>query len=319
MIIEKCVVKVNSEEELRQVEDVCFKHKIGFYDGDFETRDEDRFDNELYNCVYIEDNMFCTHRISEYDGLKEDGAIYNFKPFMAKYSKKKKETKIPDCNIKVASKEEHEMVQKICFKHGVVWCFSGESIQNYHINNIYIKDNTMCNDSYVDGILYTFQQFCDKYDKPTTTKKYRIKTEQEFIEEFGEDFRYAGSFTYQISNDHLFGREFTDEENTKYINGSIMCIGGWGILTREITEIKDKESIFNPKKYAGYLSMALNNAFCVAGKHTFDGTESTYGTDPKPTRISLSEHLGLTKPKKEFKLNDSLFSRRKLITVDQDN
>ena len=311
MTIEKCVVKINSEEELRQVEDVCFEHEIGFQSRDDETRENDRFDKTLFNCVFIDDDeTFYTHRISEYEGIEEDGVMYNFKPFMAKYGKKKKETKIPDCYIKTSSKKEHEMIQKICFKHGVGWAYSGKKIENYYIDktiNIRISDNVLLNDQFTFGVKLTFQQFCDKYNdsyykseslkygKPTTTKKYRIKTEQEFIDEFGENWRNVVDVYFTETMDNFFGNNLTkvDVFNLKYKS---LEWDGY-ILTKDmVKEIKDEESMFSVKMYEQYFKNSINSAFGLVGKMVFD------------------------QPKKEqFKLNDSLFSRRKLIKVNQDN
>ena len=317
MTIEKCVVKINSEEELRQVEDVCFEHEIGFQSRDDETRENDRFDKTLFNCVFIDDDeTFYTHRISEYEGIEEDGVMYNFKPFMAKYGKKKTETKIPDCYIKTSSKKEHEMVQKICFKHGVGWAYSGKKIENYYIDktiNIRISDNVLLNDQFTFGVKLTFQQFCDKYNdsyykseslkygKPTTTKKYRIKTEQEFIDDFGEDWENKTKDTFiRPEMEKYLGITLTDE-NMKNIDDCKQVFDVWHVSKDMVKEIKDEESMFSVKKYTHHFENALTTIFSIAGEYTFGD-------------------MVFDKTKKEqFKLNDSLFSRRKLIKVNQDN
>ena len=305
--MKKCVVKVNSLEELNAVETICFDNDIYWSSGRKTFQTSVNY-QKYKKYIFIDDEITYGNE-SIYEGIYKDGVLYNFKPFMAKYGKKKTvaknegdniKSKIPDCYIKTTSKEEHEMVQKICFKHGVVWCFSGKTIQNYCINDIHIKDDTMCNDSYVDGVLYTFKEFCNKYNKtskPTTTKKYYIKTEQEFIEEFGKGYKTWESdvsWNSEGDMDYLFGKKLTDKQVNEILTDYRCIIDDWSIDKKMITEIKEDDSLFKPHSWMPSL------------------------LDPTQFMIKCEGWFIKDQTKEQFKLNDSLYKKRK-PNLNQDN
>lgn len=328
--IEKCVVKVNSKKELYDVETVCSENNIGWCGN-----------NSIHSDIFIkdiDDYMFITHHIlignkTSYDGIYEDGALYNFKPFMEKYRKKKTvaknegdniKSKIPDCYIKVTSKEEHEMVQKICFKHGVYWGSGAETIKDYYNSNkrgnvayLSIDDNRMYNSSQSsaetnENVIYTFMQFYDKYNdsyykseslkygkkEKTIKKKYRIKTEKELIEEFGEGYKTWESdvaWNHEGDMDYLFGKKLTDKQvNEILLSDYDCCIDKWSIDKKMIIEIKEDDSLFKSHSWMPSL------------------------IDPTQFMIKCERLFIKDQTKEQFKLNDSLYKKRK-PNLKQDN
>jgi hypothetical protein len=73
--------------------------------------------------------------------------------------------------------------------------------------------------------------------------KYRIKTQEEFIEEFGENRRYRVTFGWNPNMDYLFGKQYPyiiNKFSAKQEN-----IKGWNISIDML--IKDEPN-YNPKK-----------------------------------------------------------------------
>ena len=59
--------------------------------------------------------------------------------------------------------------------------------------------------------------------------KYRFKTEQEFVNEFGEEWRHSVDAVFPTSMDYLLGKEFEIKYYKRFINeyGEIKSIAGW--------------------------------------------------------------------------------------------
>ena len=84
-------------------------------------------------------------------------------------------------------------------------------------------------------------------------KKYRIKTEREFIREFGDDWRNEVRAQFPEMMDHLLNRVLSEEENISMNKASdkgetayILC---YSISGGMVTEIDSNSTSLNPKLF----------------------------------------------------------------------
>lgn len=157
-------------------------------------------------------------------------------------------TDIEECIIKVKTKEGLKHVENICFRNGVGWGFSGKN----HLGYGRTCDNVMCiyvtshlsligdmkRQEYDNVSKFTVMQFANKYGKKP---KYRIKTKQEFIDEFGDNWRREVRFAFVSEMDILFGKELTNSQ-VKELDADYTNMGGYSICKDMATTNK------SPKK-----------------------------------------------------------------------
>lgn len=76
-------------------------------------------------------------------------------------------------------------------------------------------------------------------------KRYRIKTEKEFIEEFGKNWKLEVSRTWNLEGkmDYLFGKvlDGKDTDFTAFERGSSIQVDSWAISRDMVVEIKQSK------------------------------------------------------------------------------
>ena len=165
---------------------------------------------------------------------------------------------IENCEIKVTSKTEFKKVEEICFKNNVFWADDEKPI-NY---NFFIEPATIINISkgiraktkiltYSTDInsnekYISFNEFIIKYNSGQT--KYRIKTKQEFIDEFGEKWRNRTKNYFNDEMDYLLGKKLTKEETKEFIGNNNIYIPrkietcNWDISSDMITNYETEKN-----------------------------------------------------------------------------
>jgi len=154
--------------------------------------------------------------------------------------------KIETCTISIDSKAELYDVETTCFDQDIVWCGSGRDHISVIVEEIKIEDEEMSiiSSEYSELPHYTAKEFIKKFGGTTNHKqRYRIKTKEEFVEEFGENWRSEIELGFVNDMNFLFGRELTEDEKNR-ISTEDMTIRSddssisWSISEDMITEIK---------------------------------------------------------------------------------
>ena len=150
---------------------------------------------------------------------------------------------IKSCVVNTISKEELRAIETICFEQDIVRCGSGRDHLEMDVDRIKIcEDISIISGNYPELPHYTAYEFIKKFGKVTGYKsKYRIKTKEEFIEEFGEGWRNKTGYYFADSMDCLFGKGLTEDEAEEYLTRSEIEIDAWNISKDMITEIKQKK------------------------------------------------------------------------------
>jgi len=289
--MEKCIVEVESENEVTKVVDICYKNGVEWRLG---TKDYIPFDFKKNRECYLFVQNIITYDINAKSyaiskSKRDKQNIYSAKEFIRKFGESK---------YRIKTKEE------FIEEFGKNW--------RYHVNLTFTPSMDelfgikLTNDEYIEleqkGSCYIRSWFISK-DMITEVKKkpakqYRIKTEEECIKEFGENWRNM-KYEYVYSNDmnkflgrkdinKFLGRKLTDVEYTEIEQTGFCKIEGYPINRNMITEVKDKP---------------INRWDKARWFETI-----TFDTITKPFRLE----------KEKFKLSDSLFKRKK-PKLNQDN
>jgi len=80
--------------------------------------------------------------------------------------------------------------------------------------------------------------------------KYRVKTKEEFIKEYGENWRsHHPNVTYVTSMDKYLGKEITKEEHLRLaLHNNILLFDGWWFNIGMITGDKLNIPSYKPRK-----------------------------------------------------------------------
>ena len=81
---------------------------------------------------------------------------------------------------------------------------------------------------------------------------YRLKTEKEFLDEYGNDWRYAVQFNFDGEMDYMCGKvlPFTEDiiKSTVFNGDGFLRFDGWTIKHRMITKNKKREPDYSPRR-----------------------------------------------------------------------
>jgi hypothetical protein len=237
-----CCVKVTSEEEFKRVEDICFKNGIKWYGGSKEHKN--RFDPP-HTFLYVhKDDKDLTYSHEKYES-----DYISFNEFIEKYGK--------NCIVRVNTADDYIKVQEICFENGLCWGDNTQDIVKeltYHPTYLYVGDK-LSHSSHLVNSSETFI-LAEEFFKKNGPKKYtfcnddyRIKTEKEFENEFGDNWKndirkHWNSFG---SMDFLFGRKLTKNESEKLLNDETVRIGGFYISIDMMIKRKTKKQKYRFK------------------------------------------------------------------------
>ena len=263
MEINECAVRIKTKEELYELENICKKYGITWGSGD------KHFDfSECYDkAVIFIDNFRLTHGSLEYyeDEYGSKLNLLSFKAFKNQYGEK---MKIEECIVKIKDNDELQKLEDICFANNIGWSCGGKNHSSINVKATYDEfcvhvDNilSLCSLDYYksnNGHLnfYTLSEFKKKYKTKTIKSQIRVKTEQEFIDEFGENWVYDGVHWNSGNNmDYLFGQTLneSDKHNSTLDNKIIYRVTDkngetWDIYKNMIipvTTIKRKKKLVN--------------------------------------------------------------------------
>ena len=154
---------------------------------------------------------------------------------------------IEECIIKVKTKEGLKHVENICFRNGIVWRWSGkkhitygrtcDNVMYIHVTSHLSLISNMGRSDYDTLSKFTVIQFAAKYGK---SPKYRIKTKQEFIDEFGDNWRREVRFAFVSGMDSLFGKELTSVQ-VKELNEDYTNMASYSICKDMVTTKKSSK------------------------------------------------------------------------------
>lgn len=231
MKIENCTVDVSSGKELYDVETLCFAQDIVWCGSGREhvgkgAVDKMKITRDL-SIIHNNEPGFQNYSADEF--IKRFGGKSNNRP---KYRIKTEKEFIKEFGDRWRNKVECGWIDDMDSQFGHEFTADEEKK--------YLKRTGRDNKSVltINGWNYSEDMIIETSKKKTKViTKHRIKTEEEFIKEFGIHWVSETSWNNEGRMDYLFGRELSKEEEHKHLRGDFH-IDDWTIDSDMITEIK---------------------------------------------------------------------------------
>lgn len=255
MKIKNCVVRIKTKDELYELENICDEHRVNWCNGVIHSNIFDNYDETV---IFIDDGGL-THGSLEYykTDYSEKLKLLSFKEFCNKYDNKGEKMKIKECIVKIRTDSELRELEDICFANNAGWS-GGKKHRDMDVKNSSYDVFCVRISSILDFCsleyykreyshlsFYTVNEFKKKYKKVTVTikSKMRIKTKQDFIDEFGKRWHDHVIWNSIGEMNYLFGRHLTDDEAHEIKTRKSCYIDDWGIkpnMTIPVTTTKRK-------------------------------------------------------------------------------
>ena len=160
------------------------------------------------------------------------------------------------CYVKINSEKEFRDVEKVFQDIGIDWAGLSDGLNGYSSmldtpfytgiattsdNKIYLYSGHITVSKSISA-----PEFIKKYGK-TKQKKFRIKTEQEFIDEFGNGWKDIVEWNDLDKMDYLFGKELTDEQIDRFKTNKRFGLDKWFINREMVKEIEVDKNQFHIK------------------------------------------------------------------------
>lgn len=169
--------------------------------------------------------------------------------------------------IKIDSEREFRDIEQLCFDHGYTWYLGGNPQRDYNnfkedFDSISIStDMEMCghNKDFSDGF-FTAKEYLEKHGKnKQPEKRYRIKTEKEFIDRYGIHWRSHVSWEFPKGTDYSLGKLLSKKHNQEMIEFGETTLYKTGHTVSMDMVILDTKS--RPKPTQSKISTLLGQVF----------------------------------------------------------
>lgn len=239
------IVRITSKEQLKRVEEICFDNKVYWEFSGKNHKDYYKGINLYIKIGHDSTEKDDKFAITQSSTLYDEETSMEYDEFINKHDKSNGDKmKIKPCRIKVTSKEEFKKVEEVCFENDIGWGSGGRIHQPFfngidliiiidevpfHNNRRRLSFSPIINGPYLSFDVFMRNFKSSNYRRNFKSSNYRIKTEEEFINEFGDNWRSKTEAYFTHSMDYLLGKELNEEQINEYKKNGNFYIDGWGI------------------------------------------------------------------------------------------